>query len=51
MLAERRQPCRLPVRVLNLLPRRHFEAQFWFLLAANWLLFIGSWPLFAALGK
>jgi malate permease and related proteins len=41
----------LPALVLNLAPRIHFEAQFWFLTAANWLVFIGSWLLFAALGK
>ncbi|HEY5020801.1 MAG TPA: AEC family transporter, partial [Steroidobacteraceae bacterium] len=41
----------LPALVLNVIPRIHFEAQFWFLTAANWLVFIGSWLLFAVLGK
>src|SRR5476649_2772944 len=41
----------LPALVLNVIPRIHFEAQFWFLTAANWLVFIGAWLLFAALGK
>src|SRR5665213_1149372 len=41
----------LPALVLNVIPRIHFETQFWFLTAANWLVFIGSWLLFAALGK
>ena len=41
----------LPALVLNVIPGIHFEAQFWFLTAANWLVFIGSWLLFAALGK
>jgi malate permease and related proteins len=41
----------LPALVLNVIPRVHFEAQLWFLTAANWLVFIGSWLLFAALGK
>ncbi|HEY6452456.1 MAG TPA: AEC family transporter [Steroidobacteraceae bacterium] len=40
----------LPALVLNLIPRVHFQAQFWFLTAANWLVFIGSWVVFAALG-
>jgi hypothetical protein len=41
----------LPALVLNVIPGVHFEAQLWFLTAANWLVFIGSWLLFAALGK
>ena len=41
----------LPAMVLDLVPRIHFEAQFWFLAAANWLVFIGAWLLFATLGK
>jgi predicted permease len=41
----------LPALVLNLVPRIHFETQFWFLTAANWLVFIGAWLLFAVLGK
>jgi predicted permease len=41
----------LPALVLNVIPRVHFEAQLWFLTAANWLVFVGSWLLFATLGK
>jgi malate permease and related proteins len=41
----------LPAMVLDLVPRIHFEAQFWFLTAANWLVFLGSVLLFALLGR
>jgi predicted permease len=41
----------LPALVLNVIPRVHFQRQLWFLTAANWLVFIGSWLLFATLGK
>ncbi|HEY2419055.1 MAG TPA: AEC family transporter [Steroidobacteraceae bacterium] len=41
----------LPALVLNVIPRIHFQTQFWFLTAANWLVFVGSWLLFAVLGK
>jgi len=41
----------LPAMVLDLVPRVHFEPQFWFLTAANWLVFIGSALLFALLGR
>ena len=41
----------LPAMVLDLVPRIHFETQFWFLTAANWLVFLGAWALFATLGR
>jgi hypothetical protein len=41
----------LPALVLNVIPRIHFQTQFWFLTAANWLVFVGSWLLFALLGR
>jgi malate permease and related proteins len=41
----------LPSMVLDLVPRIHFEPQFWFLTAANWLVFLGSALLFALLGR
>lgn len=41
----------LPALVLDLLPRIHFDAQLWFLVAAMWLVFIGAWLLFALLGR
>jgi predicted permease len=41
----------LPAMVLDLVPRIHFERQFWFLTAANWLVFLGSALLFALLGR
>lgn len=41
----------LPALVLDLIPRVHFEWQLWYLTAANWLVFLGSALLFAALGR
>jgi predicted permease len=41
----------LPAMVLDLVPRIHFEAQFWFLTAANWFVFLASALLFALLGR
>lgn len=41
----------LPSMVLDLVPRIRFEPQFWFLTAANWLVFLGSALLFALLGR
>ena len=41
----------LPALVLDLVPRVHFESQFWFLTVSNWLVFIGAALLFAALGR
>jgi len=41
----------LPSMVLDLVPRIHFEPQFWFLMAANWLVFLGAALLFALLGR
>ncbi|MGA8705721.1 MAG: AEC family transporter [Steroidobacteraceae bacterium] len=41
----------LPAMVLDLIPRVHFERQFWFLTLANWLVFAGAALLFALLGK
>jgi len=41
----------LPSMVLDLVPRIHFEPQFWFLTTANWLVFLGSALLFALLGR
>ncbi|MFI4980601.1 MAG: AEC family transporter [Nevskiales bacterium] len=40
----------LPALVLDLIPRIHFDPHLWFLVATMWLLFIGSWLLFALLG-
>ncbi|HEY1725520.1 MAG TPA: AEC family transporter [Steroidobacteraceae bacterium] len=41
----------LPALVLNLVPRLQFQSQFWFLAAANWVVFAGSALLFAGLGR
>ncbi|HEY3731069.1 MAG TPA: AEC family transporter [Steroidobacteraceae bacterium] len=41
----------LPAMVLDLIPRVRFERQFWFLTAANWIVFAGAALLFAGLGK
>lgn len=41
----------LPALVLDLIPRVHFERQFWFLTAANWLAFAGGAVFFALLGR
>jgi hypothetical protein len=41
----------LPAMVLDLIPRVRFERQFWFLAAANWIVFAGAALLFAALGR
>jgi len=41
----------LPSMVLDLVPRVHFEPQFWFLTAANWFVFLASALLFALLGR
>ena len=40
----------LPALVLDLIPRTHFNPQLWFLVATQWLVFDGSWLLFALLG-
>src|SRR5581483_299876 len=40
----------LPALVLDLVPRLRFDPQLWFLPVAMWLLFLGAWALFAALG-
>lgn len=40
----------LPALVLDLIPRLHFELQFWFLVASQWLVFIGAFLLFRWLG-
>ena len=40
----------LPALVLDLIPRIRFDPHLWFLVATMWLLFIGSWLLFALLG-
>lgn len=40
----------LPALVLDLIPQLHFEWQFWFLVVTQWLLFVGAFVLFRALG-
>ncbi len=40
----------LPALVLDLIPRLHFELQFWFLVASQWLVFVGAFLLFRWLG-
>jgi hypothetical protein len=37
--------------VLHLIPTLRFDWQFWFLAASMWLVFLGAWGLFAALGR
>jgi malate permease and related proteins len=37
--------------VLHLIPTLRFDWQLWFLAASMWLVFLGAWLLFAALGR
>jgi predicted permease len=41
----------LSALVLHLIPTLRFDWQFWFLVAAMWLVFLGAWALFATLGR
>ena len=41
----------LSALVLHLIPTLRFDWQFWFLVASMWLVFLGSWALFATLGR
>jgi predicted permease len=41
----------LPALVLDLIPRLHFDRQLWFLVAAMWFVFVGSWAVCAAFGR
>ncbi|MEQ1438013.1 AEC family transporter [Fontimonas sp. SYSU GA230001] len=40
----------LPALVLDLIPRLHFEWQFWFLIVSQWLVFVGAFVLFRLVG-
>jgi malate permease and related proteins len=41
----------LSALVLHLIPTLQFDWQFWFLSASQWLVFLGAWAMFAALGR
>lgn len=41
----------LPAIVLELIPRIHFNPELWFPIAGTWVLFLGSWLVFALLGR
>ncbi|HEV8330558.1 MAG TPA: AEC family transporter [Steroidobacteraceae bacterium] len=41
----------LSALVLHLIPKLRFDWQFWFLVAAMWLVFLGAWAVFATLGR
>lgn len=41
----------LPALILELVPKLHFDWQFWFLILSQWLVFLGAWGLFAGLGR
>jgi len=41
----------LSALVLHLIPTLRFDAQFWFLVAAMYLVFLGAWAMFATLGR
>jgi predicted permease len=41
----------LPALVLHLIPQLQFTVDMWFLIASQWLVFLCSWILFAAVGK
>lgn len=41
----------LPALVLDLVPQLQFESQFWFLVAAQWGVFLGAFALFGLLGR
>lgn len=40
----------LPALVLDLIPRLHFELQFWFLIVSQWIVFVGAFLLFRWIG-
>jgi len=40
----------LPALVLDLIPRLHFDPQLWFLVASQWLVFVGAALLFHCVG-
>lgn len=41
----------LSALVLHLIPTLRFDWQFWFLVAAMWLVFLGAWAVFATVGR
>jgi malate permease and related proteins len=41
----------LPALVLNLIPRLHFDWQFWFLIIPLWGVFLGAWLLSSLFGR
>ncbi len=41
----------LSALVLHLIPTLQFDWEFWFLAASMWIVFLGSWALFATLGR
>jgi predicted permease len=41
----------LPALVLHLIPTLRFDGEFWFLVVAMWLVFLGAWAVFATLGR
>ena len=41
----------LPAIVLELIPKLHFQRALWFPVAASWLVFLGAWAGFAAVGR
>jgi hypothetical protein len=41
----------LSALVLHLIPTLSFDWQFWFLSASMWIVFLGAWAVFAALGR
>jgi predicted permease len=41
----------LPALVMHLIPQLQFTIDMWFLIASQWLVFLCSWILFAAMGK
>jgi predicted permease len=40
----------LPALILELIPQLHFDAQLWFLVLSQWLVFVGAFALFRLLG-
>lgn len=41
----------LPALILVLVPQIEMQASLWFLVASQWLVFLGGWVLFASLGR
>lgn len=41
----------LPALVLVLVPRIHVDSSLWFLVASQWLLFLGAWALVVVVGR